>query len=79
MPETYTPQTWVNGSAGGTPLNATALNRIENGIESMDDRVTFLEDNAVTSTAIDSIVQMTQAAYNSLGTKNSRTLYIIVG
>lgn len=29
----YTKQTWVNGRGGGTPLNATRLNYIENGIE----------------------------------------------
>jgi hypothetical protein len=28
----YTPQTWVNGEAGNTPLNDTALNHIEAGL-----------------------------------------------
>ena len=44
MPETFTPQTWVDGSGGGTPITAAALNRLEAGVESMDDRVTALED-----------------------------------
>jgi len=29
----YTPQTWANGSAGGTPLSATRLTYIESGIQ----------------------------------------------
>jgi len=44
MPETFTPSTWADGSEGGTPITAAELNRIEAGIESMDDRVTALED-----------------------------------
>lgn len=28
----YTKQTWINGSSGGTPLNATRLNHIEDGV-----------------------------------------------
>jgi hypothetical protein len=43
MPETFTPFTWADGSAGGTPIIAAQLNRIETGVESMDDRVTALE------------------------------------
>lgn len=43
MPETFEPSTWTDGSAGGTPITAAQLNRVEAGIESMDDRVTALE------------------------------------
>ena len=32
MPETFTPKTWIDGAAGGTPIIATELNRIEVGI-----------------------------------------------
>lgn len=46
MPETYTPFTWADGSGGGTPIIAVRLNSIESGIESMDDRMTALEDTA---------------------------------
>lgn len=28
----YTPQTWANGKAGGTPVTAEALTRLENGV-----------------------------------------------
>lgn len=45
MPETFVPKTWVDGSGGGTPITAAELNRIENGVESMDDRVAALEAN----------------------------------
>jgi hypothetical protein len=43
VPETYTPFTWADGSGGGTPITAARLNNIEQGIESMDDRVAALE------------------------------------
>jgi hypothetical protein len=43
VPETFEPLTWVDGSGGGTPITAAQLNRIEQGVESMDDRVTALE------------------------------------
>jgi hypothetical protein len=43
MPETFTPKTWFDGAGGGTPITAAELNRVETGIESMDDRVTALE------------------------------------
>lgn len=51
MAETFTPTTWVDGSAGGTPITAAQLNRVEAGVESMDDRVTALEDTAATVVA----------------------------
>jgi hypothetical protein len=37
----------VNGSSGGTPITAEELNRLEAGIESIDDRVTALEEVGV--------------------------------
>jgi hypothetical protein len=39
MPEVYTPQTWANGSGGGTPISAARLQHIEDGIEALDDAV----------------------------------------
>jgi hypothetical protein len=45
MGETYTPFTWLNG-AGLTEITAERLNNIEQGVESMDDRVTLLESGA---------------------------------
>lgn len=32
----YTKTTWVNGPAGGTPINAANLQNIEDGIEALD-------------------------------------------
>ena len=43
MAETFTPKTWADGPGGGTPVTADELNRLEQGVESMDDRVTALE------------------------------------
>jgi hypothetical protein len=48
VPETYTPFTWVDGAGGGTPITAARLNSIEQGVESMDDRVTALEAGGTT-------------------------------
>ena len=39
----YTKQTWTNGSAGGTPRNATRLNYQEDGIKEASDRLDVLE------------------------------------
>lgn len=39
----YTPQVWVNGSTGGTPLSASRFNYMEAGIEDADGRLTTLE------------------------------------
>ena len=36
----YSPQTWVNGAAGGTKINATRLTVMETGIEDADQRIT---------------------------------------
>lgn len=41
MPTRYSKQTWVNGSGGGTPINATRLSYLEDGIENatVSDRI----------------------------------------
>ena len=44
----YTQQSWVDGAAGATPINATRLNHIEAGIEDADNRITDLENASVT-------------------------------
>lgn len=38
----YTPNTWVDGSGGGTPITAARLNNMEAGIEDADTRLTAL-------------------------------------
>lgn len=35
----YTPQTWANGEAGGTPLSAARLNYIEAAIDAVDSAI----------------------------------------
>jgi hypothetical protein len=79
MPESYTPFVWADRVEGGTPITATQLNRIEQGVETIDDRVTALEDTAVTSTTITKMVKLTKAAYDALTPPNATTLYVIVG
>jgi hypothetical protein len=39
----YTPQTWADGAAGGTPITATRLNFMETGINDADSRITVVE------------------------------------
>lgn len=50
MPETFNPITHTNGS--GTALDAAYFNRIEAGIESMDDRADNLEHGIVSPVTI---------------------------
>lgn len=53
---TYTPQTWANGEAGGTPIDADALNHMEDGIAAaqvaatLDDDVAALVANGASDT-----------------------------
>lgn len=44
-----------------------------------DARLDAIETAAVTSTTVDTIVKLTQAAYNALAPPNPTTLYVIVG
>jgi hypothetical protein len=44
----YTPQVWVNGSTGGTPLSASRFNFMEAGIEDADVRINALENASAT-------------------------------
>lgn len=45
----YTPQTWADGSGGGTPLSAARLNYMETGIDDADTRVTAIEGGSLDS------------------------------
>lgn len=42
--------TWKNGSSGGTPLNATNLNKINSAVDTIDDRVITLDGRWIAST-----------------------------
>ena len=50
----YSKQTWKNKKAGGTPINADALNHMEDGIEAASYKVDVLdydiENNLITIT-----------------------------
>ena len=37
----YTKQTWVDGSAGGTPISAERLNHIEDGVSDAHDKLNW--------------------------------------
>lgn len=50
MPSTFTPFTWTDGT---TPITAAQLNRVETGVESMDNRTTTLEAAGSTAVTID--------------------------
>lgn len=63
----FTPKTWADGTAGGTPVTAAELNRMEQGI-----------DTAVEGSGITAAVKITQADYDALATKDATTLYVIV-
>ena len=53
----YTPKTWVDGSAGGTPITAAELNRMEAGIASGGSEVFVVTDaNAVRPTGYKHII-----------------------
>lgn len=45
----------------------------------LTDKPTAADLGAVTSPTISSMIQITQAAYDALGTKDPNTLYVIVG
>jgi hypothetical protein len=57
VPETFTPKTWADGSGGGTPITAAELNRMETGLESMDDRVAAIEAIGPTANATDAALR----------------------
>lgn len=77
----YDPQNWANGEAGATPLSAERLNKMETGISDAHEAVDSIDlDSKVNSSAVDSIVVITQAAYNALATpRSARILYAVVG
>ena len=59
MPETFAPFTWIDGPAGGTPITSAQLNRLETGLESMDDRAAALELGILTPVALSYAASLT--------------------
>jgi hypothetical protein len=83
VPETFTPFTWVDGSGGGTPLTAAQMNRLETGLESMDDRAAALELGVLTpvvlSYAASLTINATQGALFRVTATGNLTLADITG
>lgn len=62
----YTKQTWADGSAGGTPLSATRLNHIEDGLANVYDKT---ESDARYANETDLAPVATAGTYTSLTAK----------
>lgn len=80
----YTPQTWVNGEPGGTPLSADRLNNIEAGIEDADNRLTTAEadiagkaDAAAPAAAVSDHVDATNPHAQYLQQEDADLRYIL--
>jgi len=52
VPQTFTPKTWADEVAGNTPIIAAELNRLEQGVESMDTRGASLELGILTPVVV---------------------------
>jgi hypothetical protein len=84
--ETYTPFNWVDG-LGLTEITAARLNNIEQGVESMDDRVTAIEGGSagipativdakgdlVAATAADTVARLAVGVNGTILQANSAT------
>jgi len=78
----YTKQVWHNAPAEDTPVNATRLGYMEQGIFDAAETADAAEAavvHAVQSTTITTIVKLTAAEYAGLGSPDPDTLYIVVG
>ena len=88
------PVTSVNGDTGVVNLGLTDLNSVSSSVDDLNGnlitwngfgwvgigRQAIVDDtNAVQSTDVTNIVELTQAAYDALGSKDANTLYVIVG
>lgn len=73
---TYPELTWANGSSGGTPVSADALNRMEDGIAANDARI-----NAIAATTGDQTSRLNTflAASTPLGVKRLIGAFTVSG
>lgn len=72
----YTKQTWVDGSAGGTPVSAARLNHIEQGVADVDQQVAGRVQAMQTGLKL---WKGTQAEFDAVATKDANTVYVIAG
>lgn len=70
MADNYTPQTWVDGPAGGTPISADRLTHIETGIDAIDAAVQALPDQ----TYVDAGDAASRNRANHTGTQAATTI-----
>lgn len=67
---TYVKTVWQDGPAGGTPINATALNNVEDAIELIDDKMgewvtkVFADDGTSVASFDKVFVDTTGGAFN---------------
>lgn len=58
----YSPQTWSDGSGGGTPLSAARLTHIETGVEDADTRLTAVEAGKLDTSTAPELIRDTMAS-----------------
>jgi hypothetical protein len=84
----YSPQTWANGSGGGTPRNATRLNYQEAGIKEASDRLDALELLAINAqtasytlvlTDVGKVVEVTSASATNVTVPQNSSVGFPVG
>lgn len=73
---------WANDVAGGTPVMAADMLRIEQGIADATTSAAAASSaaaGAVVGTGATELRILTQATYDAIGSKNATTVYVIVG
>lgn len=80
---------WANDVAGGTPVMAADMLRIEQGVadgvaaanaaQSTATTAQSTAAGAVVGTGVTELRMLTQATYDAITTKNATTVYVIVG
>lgn len=77
---TYTKQTWVDGVAGNTPINAAALNHMEDGISTADAKganVQLARFTGTTYTTLTTAPKMCMGKFNLVFNAISYALYTL--
>lgn len=63
MPDNYTPQSWADGQAGGTPITAARLTNMENGIDAVDAAVQGVDTRLTTAESDISALQSADTSH----------------
>lgn len=78
----YTPQTWADGSGGGTPLSAARLSHMEAGIEDADTRLSSLTKADVGLGSVDNTADTAKpvsTAQASFATSRAVAMALVLG